>query len=150
MKTMPQVAKSVLVPYSAEAMFALVDAVERYPEFLPWCGGAKVHARDDVHTIATLDIRYAGVTQSFTTENTKTGTEQMSLKLRDGPFKDLRGAWRFHSLAAHGCKVSLDLEYAFQNTLLEHTIGPVFGVIADTMIDRFVARADALHAASLK
>jgi ribosome-associated toxin RatA of RatAB toxin-antitoxin module len=109
-----------------------------------------VHARDDVHTIATLDIRYAGVTQSFTTENTKTGTEQMSLKLRDGPFKDLRGAWRFHSLAAHGCKVSLDLEYAFQNTLLEHTIGPVFGVIADTMIDRFVARADALHAASLK
>jgi ribosome-associated toxin RatA of RatAB toxin-antitoxin module len=144
---MPQVAKSVLVPYSAATMFELVDTVERYPEFLPWCGGATVHARDSVRTLATLDIRYAGVAQSFTTENTKTGQEAMQLQLRDGPFQTLNGAWHFRSLGDEGSKVSLNLEYAFQNRLLEGAIGPVFGMIADTMIDRFVMRADQLYGA---
>jgi ribosome-associated toxin RatA of RatAB toxin-antitoxin module len=141
---MPQVAKSVLVPYSAATMFELVDAVERYPEFLPWCGGATVHARDAERTLATLDIRYAGVAQSFTTENTKTGQEAMHLQLRDGPFQTLSGEWYFRSLGDEGSKVSLNLEYAFQNRLLEGAIGPVFSMIADTMIDRFVLRADQL------
>ncbi len=142
---MPQVAKSVLVPYSVATMFALVDAVERYPEFLPWCGGASVQVKDAVHTIATLQIRYAGVAQSFTTENTKVGNTEMRIELRDGPFKALNGAWRFRALG-EGCKVSLELNYTFQNALLEAAIGPVFGMIADTMIDRFVMRADVLHA----
>jgi ribosome-associated toxin RatA of RatAB toxin-antitoxin module len=142
---MPQVAKSVLVPYSASIMFELVDAVERYPEFLPWCGGATVHARDALHTLATLDIRYAGVAQSFTTENIKSGQSEMQLQLRDGPFQRLSGSWIFRALGEEGSKVSLDLEYTFQNRLLESAVGPVFGMIADTMIDRFVQRADQLY-----
>lgn len=144
---MPQVAKSVLVPYSAATMFELVDAVERYPEFLPWCGGATVHARDAQRTLATLDIRYAGVAQSFTTENIKSGQAEMLLQLRDGPFQRLNGAWRFRAIGDEGSKVSLELDYTFQNLLLEGAIGPVFGMIADTMIDRFVQRADQLYGA---
>jgi len=143
---MPKVAKFVLVPHAAEMMFELVDSVERYPEFLPWCGGTRVLARDAAQTIATIDIRYAGVAQSFTTINTKEKNEWMRLSLRDGPFKQLQGHWHFVALAADACKVELQLNYTFTNMLLEHTFGPVFGMIADTMMDRFVARAEALAA----
>ena len=141
---MSQVVKSVLVPHSAQTMFDLVDAVERYPEFLPWCGGARVLERDAAVTVATIDIRYAGVVQSFTTENTKQDGEWMRLSLRDGPFRQLQGLWTFTRLAAVASKVELQLEYSFANRLLEGAIGPVFGMIAGTLIDRFVARAEAL------
>ena len=143
---MSQVAKSVLVPYSAEMMFALVDAVERYPEFLPWCSRTEVLKRDSALTVGTIHIRYAGVSQSFTTENRKEGVEWMRLSLRDGPFKSLSGAWHFAALSEKACKVELNLDYTFSNTLLERAVGPVFGMIAETMIDRFVSRADALYA----
>lgn len=143
---MSQVSKSVLVPYSAETMFKLVDDVERYPQFLPWCSGTHVISRDPLETIATIHIRYAGVAKSFTTENKKEGLECMRIQLRDGPFKTLRGAWYFQTLSATACKVKLDLEYTFANGLLERAVGPVFGMIAETMMDRFVSRADALFA----
>jgi ribosome-associated toxin RatA of RatAB toxin-antitoxin module len=147
---MPKVSKSVLVPYSAEIMFALVDAVERYPEFLPWCSSTEVRLRNALQTVATINIRYAGVAQSFTTENDKEGLTVMRIKLRDGPFKSLEGAWHFQSLAASACKIQFDLEYTFANNLLERAVGPVFGMIAATMMDRFVSRADALYGTNAK
>ena len=143
---MPKVVKSVLVPHSVEMMFDLVDAVERYPEFLPWCGGTKVLMRDATQTIATINIRYAGVSQAFTTVNTREQYEWMHLSLRDGPFKQLQGHWHFVVLADDACKVELQLEYSFTNIVLERAIGPVFGMITDTLMDRFVARAEALAA----
>ena len=141
---MPQVAKSVLVPHAAQTMFDLVDAVERYPEFLPWCDGARVLERDGERTVASIDIRYAGVVQSFTTENLKRNGESMILTLREGPFRHLHGLWTFTRLADEASKVELQLEYSFANRLLETAVGPVFGMIADTLIDRFVLRAEAL------
>ena len=145
---MPTVSKSVLVPHAAEVMFQLVDAVEHYPEFLPWCGGTAVLKRDERETIATIAIRYAGVSQSFTTVNKKENHEWMRLTLRDGPFKSLQGHWHFLALSVGACKVELQLDYAFSNIVLEHAIGPVFGMIAETMMDRFVARAENLASAT--
>jgi ribosome-associated toxin RatA of RatAB toxin-antitoxin module len=142
---MPQVAKSVLVPYSAAAMFKLVDDVERYPEFLPWCGGARVLERTDTLTIAVIDIHYAGVRQTFSTANTKEGVEWMRLQLREGPFKELGGHWHFQALNEGASKVELMLDYAFSSAILEAAVGPVFGMIGDTMIDRFVTRADTVY-----
>jgi ribosome-associated toxin RatA of RatAB toxin-antitoxin module len=144
---MPLVVKSVLVSHSVQTMFDLVDDVEHYPDFLPWCGGARAIERDATKTVATIDIRYAGVKQSFTTENTKQRPEWMKIELRDGPFRKLQGCWTFTRLADEASKVELQLEYSFANGLLEAAVGPVFGMIADTMIDRFVNRADALASA---
>jgi len=141
---MPQVARSVLVPYSAAAMFGLVDEVERYPEFLPWCGGAAVLSRDADLTVARIDIDYLGVHQSFTTANTKEGNEWMRISLREGPFRSLGGHWHFTTLGEAASKVELSLEYAFANRLLEKAVGPVFNTIAETMIDRFTQRAETL------
>lgn len=142
---MPLVEKSALVLFSSAQMFALVDDVERYPEFLPWCGGARVRARDPLTTLATIEINYRGIRQSFSTANTKHGTESMQIALTEGPFKALEGEWRFVALGDTGCKVSLRLEYAFANAILESAVGPVFGMIASTMIERFVERADKLY-----
>ena len=143
---MPQVVKSALLPHSAESMFALVDAVERYPEFVPWCGGARVHSRDADHTRATIDIRYLGVAQSLTTHNLKRHPEEMTLALVEGPFASLGGAWRFTALAADACKVEFSLGYTFASPVVAGVIGPVMAAIADTLVDRFAARAAQLAA----
>ena len=143
--TMPEVNKSVLVDFSPEQMFALVDAVERYPEFLPWCGAASVAYRDQHKTRATIHIDYRGIKQSFTTENLKAPGQTIRVKLVDGPFKRLDGNWRFVPLGGHGCKVELRLHFEFSSKLLAKLVGPVFNYIANTFIDAFVRRARATY-----
>jgi ribosome-associated toxin RatA of RatAB toxin-antitoxin module len=141
---MAQVNKSALVPHSASRMFELVDAVEKYSQFLPWCSGSRCDFRDASITRATLDISYRGVRQSFSTENAKTPPVLMQIKLIEGPFKTLEGAWRFTDLGA-GCKVELGLQYEFSSRLLEKLLGPVFGYVANSMVDAFVERAQSVY-----
>jgi ribosome-associated toxin RatA of RatAB toxin-antitoxin module len=143
---MAQVEKSVLVPHSAEQMYLLVDAPERYPEFLPWCGGVDLIERDEKTTVATLHIDYHGLKQKFTTQNTKTYPTLMDIKLVDGPFRHLEGVWRFIPLADDACKIEFRLHYEFSSHLLEKIIAPVFSHIANTFVDAFVSRADNLYA----
>ena len=144
---MPVVEKSVLVGHSAPQMFALVDAVEAYPQFLPWCSGTDVIHRDDERTRATLHVNYHGVKQSFTTENAKEAPQRMSVRLVRGPFRVLEGEWRFQPLAEQACKVEFRLHYEFSSRLLETLVGRVFSHIANTMVEAFVKRADELHGA---
>ena len=139
---MADVQKSVLVPYSAQEMFALVDAIETYPQFLPWCGGTQVIYRDENRTRATIHINYHGAKQSFTTENAKQAPHTMTVHLVQGPFKMLDGEWRFTSLAEHACRIDFRLHYEFSSKLLEKLVGPVFNYIANSMVDAFVKRAD--------
>ena len=141
------VTKSVLVGYSAEQMFALVDAVEAYPQFLPWCSGTDIAYRDETRMRATLHVNYHGAKQSFTTENTKEPPRRLTVKLVEGPFRILDGEWRFLALNASACKVDFRLHYEFSSKLLERFVGPVFGYIANTMVDAFVKRADKLYGA---
>ena len=143
---MPHVAKSVLVSHPAELMFDLVDSPEHYPAFLPWCGGARVHSRDQFHTQASIEIRYLGISQSFTTRNAKRRPHEMSIALVDGPFASLTGEWRFTPLTPDACKVAFMLNYRFGNVAVERVMGPVMSMIAETFVDRFVQRADQLHA----
>jgi ribosome-associated toxin RatA of RatAB toxin-antitoxin module len=142
---MAQVQKTVLVAHSALRMFELVDAVEKYSEFLPWCGGSECTFRDERITRATLHINYRGIRQSFSTENIKTPPTLMLIRLVEGPFRVLEGSWHFTDLNGRGCKVELSLHYEFANRLLEKLIGPVFGYIANTMVDAFVKRAQSIY-----
>jgi ribosome-associated toxin RatA of RatAB toxin-antitoxin module len=142
---MAQVDKSVLVAYSAQQMYDLVRDVERYPEFLPWCGGASI-VRESAEVVrATVEIRYLGVRQSFTTRNTHTPGERIDLTLIDGPFAELDGQWRFLALRDDACKVELQLRYRFSSSLLERLVGPVFHAIAESFIDSFARRARELY-----
>lgn len=142
---MAKVEKSVLVPYSAAQMYALVDEVERYPEFLPWCGGTLLITRTEQTTEATIHINYHHVKQSFTTENHKTYPSLMEIRLKEGPFKHLFGSWHFKALNESACKIEFTLNYEFANKILEKIIAPVFNHIANTFVDAFVARAEKVY-----
>lgn len=142
---MREVSRSVLVEFTAGQMFSLVDAVEDYPDFLPWCGGTTLHHRDRDITRATILIDFHGVRQSFTTENVKRAPREMLIRLVEGPFRSLDGSWRFGDLAGSGCKIELALRYEFTGRLLERLVGPVFRHIADTLVDAFVKRAGQVY-----
>jgi ribosome-associated toxin RatA of RatAB toxin-antitoxin module len=139
---MSSIDKSVLVRHSAHSMFALVADIEAYPDFLPWCSGSRIVARDGQKVTAALDINFHGLRQSFTTVNDQHPDERIDLRLVDGPFSQLDGSWRFTPLADDACKVELTLNYDFNNFLLQRLVGPVFHQIATTMVDSFVKRAD--------
>jgi len=140
-----EVIRSVLVGYTPAQMFALVDAVEDYPRFLPWCATAVVSHRDEQTTRATIRIRYRGLSQEFTTDNAKNPPEEMRLRLVEGPFRRLDGSWRFSALAEQGCKVELRLQYEFSSRMLEKLIGPVFDHIANTLVDAFAKQAEKVY-----
>jgi len=145
---MQRVTKSVLVPFAATRMFELVDRVEEYPQFLPWCGGAKVLEQSGDRKTARIDIDYHGVRAHFTTDNVNRPPESIVITLKDGPFRHLHGEWRFRALGDAGCKVEFELAYEFATQLLDKAIGPVFGHIARTFVDAFVKRAEAGHPAA--
>ena len=136
----------MLVPFSAAAMFALVDGVEQYPEFLPWCGGTTILGRRANGKTARIDIDYHGVRAHFTTDNMNRPPDSILVTLNDGPFRHLHGEWRFIALADDACKVEFELAYEFATPLLATVVGPVFAHIANTFIDAFVRRAEATHA----
>ena len=139
---MVSIKKSALVLYSREEMFNLVDSVEDYPDFLPWCGGTEVLTKTSKVTKASIKINYRGVKQTFTTENNKNAPEKMIIKLINGPFKELSGEWRFIELDKDACRIELELHYQFSNIILEKLISPVFNIIANTFIDNFVKEAN--------
>ena len=142
---MAVVHKSVFLGYSAEQMFDLVAKVEDYPKFLPWCNGVKVMERTEDNLTASLQINFHGVKQSFTTANHNQRPTQMKMHLVDGPFKMLEAVWSFKSLRADACKIDFDMQYEFSSVLLEQIVGPVFGMIANTMVDSFCKRAEQVY-----
>jgi len=158
---MKHVKKSVLLWYSAREMYELVVDVEDYPKFLPWCESATVLERREADPAtgapagmtARLALSYAGVRQSFTTRNEQVQGESVKLKLVDGPFSQLDGAWQFKPLRQPdpmqpvnpdepvACRVEFDLTYAFSNRVFEAVLSPVFDQVANTFVDSFVKRA---------
>jgi ribosome-associated toxin RatA of RatAB toxin-antitoxin module len=148
---MKHVKKSVLLWYSPHEMYTLVTAVRDYPEFLPWCDRAElIEERDDGAT-ARLHLSYGGLQQSFTTRNHHVPDSGVTLKLVDGPFSRLDGAWHFAPVpksagaGAKACKVDFGLHYAFSSRALEVLVSPVFDSIANTFVDSFVKRAEQVY-----
>ncbi len=142
---MAVVEKSVLIERTVVQMFELVDRVEDYPEFLPWCGGTELIERSETRTVARIHINYHGAKANFSTENAKEYPHWMSIRLRDGPFRRMDGGWRFTPLGDSACKVEFRLHYEFSSKLLEKLLGPVFNHIAGTFVESFVKRAQSLH-----
>ncbi|HRD67924.1 MAG TPA: type II toxin-antitoxin system RatA family toxin [Candidatus Competibacter sp.] len=138
------VKKSALVLYSAADMYTLVNDIEAYPQFLPWCRSARVLAHGEEELRATIEMAKGGVHKSFTTLNRMQKHKMIDIRLLEGPFKRLEGYWRFEPLRVDACKVSLDLEFEFSN-LLRVAIEPVFRQIANSLVDAFCKRAVDLY-----
>jgi ribosome-associated toxin RatA of RatAB toxin-antitoxin module len=143
---MALVEKSVLLPYSAEQMFVLVDNVADYPLFLPWCGGAEVTEVGENTIHATVNINYHSIKQSFTTQNVRHSPHNIAMTLQDGPFRCLDGNWHFTALSPTACKIEFKLQYEFSSKLLEKMVGPVFHYVANSFVDAFTQRAEKVYA----
>lgn len=150
---MKHVRKSVLLWYSPREMYDLVTAVDAYPQFLPWCSQAEVVAQHDDGVTARLSMAYMGVHHAFTTRNTHSrdaAAKSVAVRLVDGPFSKLEGHWHFLPLGRPGndqsaCKIEFDLAYAFSSIALEAVVSPVFDRVANTLVDSFVQRAEAVY-----
>lgn len=142
---MTSVKKSREVNYSCEQMFALVDNVEQYAEFIPYCTESIVHFRNPEEVQATLVIAVAGFTKSFTTRNHLKANKMIEIRLVDGPFSHLEGFWRFDPVENGKCSISFDLEFEFAGYLVSQLIGPVFEQVANKMVDAFCDRATQLY-----
>lgn len=138
------VRKSRTIPYSCEQMFELVNNIEDYQQFLPYCTESVVHHRDADEVQATLVIGASGMNKSFTTRNRLQANKMIEIRLVDGPFHHLEGFWRFDALD-EGCKISFDLEFEFAGRMFSMLLGPVFEQVTDKMVDAFCERAEVIY-----
>jgi ribosome-associated toxin RatA of RatAB toxin-antitoxin module len=143
---MKRITRSAIVEHPAAALYALVEGIEAYPSFLPWCVDAKVHERTADTTRATLTVGVRGVRQAFTTLNRNTPGEAIDLQLVEGPFRSFAAAWRFRALSPEASRIEFTLEYEFASRALGRLLEPLFDRIADTMVDAFARRADQVRA----
>ena len=125
-------------------MFALVDDVAAYPDFLPWCNSAEVHSRTDDIVEATLELQKGKISKTFTTRNSRQKYSSIDLALVGGPFRHLSGGWRFTDLGNAGSKVSLELEFEFDSRLADMMFGAFFEETCNSLVDAFSNRAAAI------
>lgn len=126
-------------------MYQIVNNVLAYPEFLPWCGDAKIMTESDDTMEAAVLMKKGPLNHWFSTRNQLHQDSKIEMELLDGPFSKLRGAWRFESLGDEASKISLDLEFEFSSGLTSKLLTPIFSQIANTMVDSFCARARDLN-----
>ena len=139
-----EVRRSALIAYPAPGTFDLIEQAEHYPEFLPWCAGATILARDDSMVSARLTVDYHGLRFDLTTRNPKQRPHWLAVRMEKGPFRRFEGEWRVRELGAEACKIEFELRYQFDSVLAGKLADTVFGRIADTMVDAFAQRAEDL------
>jgi ribosome-associated toxin RatA of RatAB toxin-antitoxin module len=137
-----QIRRSALVMRTPAVMFDLVNDVEAYPRRFAWCSGAAVLERDEFSLVARLDLRLAGLNQSFTTRNMVLRPDRIHMHLVDGPFRTLEGEWSFLALGDTGCKIALALDFDYSGRLTAPALRMGFRNLADRLVDDFSREAN--------
>jgi ribosome-associated toxin RatA of RatAB toxin-antitoxin module len=131
--------RSAIVPYSASQMYRLVEDVESYPDFLPWCSAAVLHWRDGDMLEGSVEMHRAGLRRSFRTRNTMRQNAAIEMTLV------LAGGWHFMALGDSGCKVSLNVEFEVSSRTTNRLFGRYFEDICNSLVDAFVRRASEMY-----
>lgn len=150
---MREVQRSAIVPYPAEAMFALVADVEAYPQFLPGCTASSILSREPGGLVASLALSKGLFSSSFTTRNTLEPPRRLIMELVEGPFSSLHGEWSITPLvgpsgdtrAAQGCRIELRVRFQFAGKARDLLLGPAFELTCSGLVDAFVERARAVY-----
>lgn len=142
---MAEVKRHAVVPYSSAEMFALVEDIESYPEFLTWCSGVFVLERTDTLVRANLDYAQAGFQRSITLLNDLQPHSSIGITVEEGPFDDLAGRWHFEALDDEATRVSFQIRYQVSGLILSAIIGPVFEDSCHTLVEAFVDRARSVY-----
>ncbi len=142
---MQNICRSALVPFSAEQMYELVDDIDNYKSFVPYCRESTVLDRNSQQVTAKLQVAKSGLAKSFTTVNTLEPFEFIRMELIDGPFSHLSGGWRFTALSDSACKIELDLNFEFSNKLTSLAFSKVFNKLVQSMVSAFTKRAEKIY-----
>ena len=142
---MPSVSKNALVPYSAEQMFALVNDVESYDQFLPGCKKSMILDQSDSHMRAKMVVSKGGIEKELVTLNRLESGRAIHMSLDDGPFKSLSGGWQFTPLSDAACRVELLLKFKFKNKLVDMAFGKIFTSLTNNMVKAFTERAKKVY-----
>ena len=138
---MREVKRSALVSQPPAKLFALINDIESYPQFLPWCTHTRVQSRTPQEIIATLGVRQGALHGEFTTRNTLETDRSIRMDLVSGPFRSLHGQWLLTPVEADGCRVDLSMRFAFKSALTGMLFEPLFAQTLGSLVDAFVARA---------
>tara|TARA_Y100000748_G_C15466306_1_gene477019 strand:+ start:269 stop:706 length:438 start_codon:yes stop_codon:yes gene_type:complete len=133
--------KSEAINVNKDMIFDLINNVDNYRKFLPWCSDSSIISNENNKMVAEIEISKSLVNWKFKTENTYKKNKIINLKLIDGPFSHLEGYWKFDELDDYNTKVTLYLEYKFDNKLIEMSIKPVFSGIMSSILDSFISEA---------
>jgi len=133
------------VEHTAAQLYALVEDIESYPGFLPWCLETQVLERNSSCTKARITVGMRGLRQAFTTRNENRAAEAIDMRLVEGPFRRFAAAWRFSPLSARACRIDFSLQYEFSSRSLARLLEPLFDGIANSMVDAFARRADEVY-----
>jgi len=143
---MTTITRSSLVLFSADQMFDLVNDVEAYPTFLPWCRNSQIISKSKDEIVATLDLAKGGVHHVFTTRNKLIHSESINIELVNGPFQHLEGRWQFIMIGDNqGCRVQLDMDFEFSNRIISMALGPIFTQISGSLVEAFCKRAQDIY-----
>ena len=142
---MQVVERSAIVKYTPGQMFALVNDVGHYPEFLPWCVGSRVLEASESHQVATVKIAVGVMRTEFTTRNAFRPDEAITMELVDGPFRSLTGHWGFAAIGDRGSRVQFRVEFEFKNRLTAAALSSTFETLCGTLVDAFVQRAKVVY-----
>ena len=138
---MDYIKKEESINIDIETIFTLVNQVDKYSDFLPWCNGSKIISNENNIMIGEISVSKNLVKWTFTTENHYIDNEKIQLKLLDGPFKNLNGLWSFSRVDKNTTIVNFVLEYEFSNKIIELSIKPVFTSIMTSILDSFISEA---------
>ena len=143
---MTRIEKTALVKFSAQQMFDLVNDIESYPQFLPWCSQSRIIKREGNIVEAELSISKGGFQKAFSTRNELDMGKKMTVSLIDGPFSHLAGVWQFQPLREDARKIVFDLDFELSGKLASLAFGAVFNQICNTMVSSFTQRAKVVYA----
>lgn len=142
---MKTITHTATLPFTTEQMYNLVNDIEKYPDFLPWCKRAEIIEKKADKIEATLTVAKGGFEKSIRTINLLKPNESMELTLVAGPFDTFSGLWQFETVEDNQCKATYTMTFEFDNFLVSMVATPIFTQIADTMIEAFKARAEKLY-----
>ena len=143
---MESINKTAVVPFTAEQMYELVNDVESYPAFLPWCCEGVVHRHDTHRMQASVSLAVGAVKQTFTTENTLQPGRRIDVQLVSGPFKKLHGYWLFEPAGENMCRISFQMNFEYKNMIIKLALNKIFQRIGDSLVNSFIERAKAIYA----
>ncbi|MGL5949636.1 MAG: type II toxin-antitoxin system RatA family toxin [Aeromonas sp.] len=139
------VCRKTLVMFSAEQMYALVNDVAAYPQFLPGCVASAVTEQSAQSMLASVTVGRLGLVQCFTTRNSLIAGREIRMALVEGPFRQLSGCWRFTPLDSEACEVALDLQFEFSSPLMAQWFGAIFHEVVGAMVSAFSTRAKEVY-----